>query len=372
MRTICFFTRRYDDILDIEIFEQKFHNQYFWVQYLDSKEFRVMWIFGSFNNSKKDHNLGQIHFIKDYKRTNPIIQKNSFYKQSKELLEREKVDVVICNGINDILSHYLLASKFDSNISILVQDHATVFKTKYTYASTFFKKMNGFIFNSEGLEKEWVESNLIAKEKIYYLPEGVSDFNALDKNIAREKTKMQGDPIFLWVGNLVNLKDPMNCLKAISEIVKVKKDLVLYMIYQKAPLQSEVDNFIQHNNLKNNVILLGAIKHEEIEAYFSSADYFISSSLKEGSGYAAIEAMACNVIPILSNIPSFRHFTQNGEVGGMFKKQQAKDIKKKVLDILDRDTESMRQELEIYYNANFSPKALAIKFSTCIQSVVHA
>jgi len=372
IKTICFFTRRYDDILDNKIFKQKFHSQYFWVKYLDSSQYRIMWIFGSSNDHKMDHSLGQIHFLKDYKRTNPIIQKFSFYKKSAELVEKEKVDVVICNGINDIFSHYLLARRIDSIAYTIVQDHATMFKTKYTFVSTFFKRINSYIFNSEGLEKEWVKSNLIAKENIFYLPEGVSEFKANDKNIARQLTKMKGDPIFLWVGNLVKLKDPMSCLEAISGLVKEKKDLRLYMIYQKAPLKSIVNNFIQKNNLENNIILLGSIKHKDIEPYFQSADYYISSSLKEGSGYAAIEAMACNVIPILSNIPSFKHFTKDGEVGGMFEQEKPQDIKKKVLELLAKDTESAKLKLEIYYHANFSPEALAQKFSSCIQTILHA
>ena len=40
--------------------------------------------------------------------------------------------------------------------------------------------------------------------------------------------------------------------------------------------------------------------------YYSAADVFISGSHYEGSGYALIEAMSAGLVPIVTDIPSFR------------------------------------------------------------------
>jgi len=371
IKTICFFTRRYDDLLKEDVFSKKFHNQYFWVKHLDSDKFNCIWIFGAAEDRQLNHELGKIYFVKDFKRTKLLLEKASLYKKSKNIIEKENVNLVICNGMNDISSHHLLSKKLGSNTPTILQDHASTYNFKYSLVSSFFKELDGFIFNSVGQEEEWVKAKLIDKEKVYFLPEGVSEFQAINKDTARAKTKLNGDPIFLWVGNLVDLKDPMTCLKGIKEVVKDKTSLRLYMIYQKDTLIDKVKSFIAENKLENNIILLGSVKHEEIESYFQSADFFISSSLKEGSGYAAIEAMACNTIPILSDIPSFKDFTNSGKVGRMFEKAKVEDLKTKILELLERDQLVLKNELQSHYQSNFSPSALANKFSDCIQSILH-
>ena len=373
IKTICFFTRRYDDLLHIDVFDQKFFNQYFWVKHLNKNKYKIIWIFGAQEERKVDHELGSIYFIPDNKRTKLQLQKKSFYKSTIIILEKEKGDVVLANGMNDIASHYYLfrqLSNKENATPIVVQDHATVYRKKYSLVSKFFKPIEGFIFNSPGQETEWINANLFNKSNVHFLPEGVSQFQATDKKSALQKTKLEGSPICLWVGNLVKLKDPFTSLKAIKEVVKVKPSLSLYMIYQKEDLKSEIENYIEINKLKDNVFLLGQIEHSDIEAYFQSADYFISSSIKEGSGYAAIEAMACNTIPILSDIPSFAHFTKNGEIGCMFKQGDHIDMKEKLLQLTSQKKDLIKQKVEKHYNTNFSPTALAQKFETCINTIL--
>jgi len=70
--------------------------------------------------------------------------------------------------------------------------------------------------------------------------------------------------------------------------------------------------------LKLKVKLLGEIAHHEIRNYYNSADYFVSGSHYEGSGYALSEALRCGCIPIVTDIPSFRMMTQNGKLGALW------------------------------------------------------
>ena len=60
---------------------------------------------------------------------------------------------------------------------------------------------------------------------------------------------------------------------------------------------------------------MGQVPHDQIEAYYHSADYFVLGSHYEGSGYALAEAMACGLPPIVTDIPSFRMMTGRGQVG---------------------------------------------------------
>ena len=46
--------------------------------------------------------------------------------------------------------------------------------------------------------------------------------------------------------------------------------------------------------------------------YYAAADVFISGSHHEGSGYALIEAMSAGLVPVVTDIPSFRAIAGNG------------------------------------------------------------
>jgi glycosyltransferase involved in cell wall biosynthesis len=54
------------------------------------------------------------------------------------------------------------------------------------------------------------------------------------------------------------------------------------------------------------ITLLGAKPHAELEAIYNGADYFVLGSHSESGGYSLLEAMACGVVPVVSDIPSFR------------------------------------------------------------------
>ena len=49
-----------------------------------------------------------------------------------------------------------------------------------------------------------------------------------------------------------------------------------------------------------------------------AADLFVLGSHQEGSGYSVIEALACGLPPIVTDIPSFRSLTGEGAVGALW------------------------------------------------------
>jgi glycosyltransferase involved in cell wall biosynthesis len=49
-----------------------------------------------------------------------------------------------------------------------------------------------------------------------------------------------------------------------------------------------------------------------------AADMFVLGSHREGSGYSLIEALACGLPPVVTDIPSFRALTGGGAVGRLW------------------------------------------------------
>jgi glycosyltransferase involved in cell wall biosynthesis len=128
---------------------------------------------------------------------------------------------------------------------------------------------------------------------------------------------LYGDPCILWVGHLSAGKDPLTVLDGIALAAEKLPGLKLWCVYGDAPLLPAVQRRIERDpQLSGRVHLLGRVAHARIELLMRAADVFVSGSRRESCGYALLEAMACGVTPVVTDIPSFRALT--GDVGHLW------------------------------------------------------
>jgi glycosyltransferase involved in cell wall biosynthesis len=151
-------------------------------------------------------------------------------------------------------------------------------------------------------------------------------FRRCDRERARRETEMSGDPVFLWGGRLEPVKDPMTALKGFEQIQTSWPEAQLYLHYLTEDLLPELRSYTDSRpHLAQRVHFRGRVPHDLMEPVFNSADVLLQSSrpahpggIVEYSGYVPLEAMACGVVPVLSDIPSFRTMTADGQFGVLF------------------------------------------------------
>ncbi len=82
--------------------------------------------------------------------------------------------------------------------------------------------VDAYFFSSLELGEAWVrKGNLSDANKIHEVMEVSSIFHPLDKEIARMKTGVNGEPVYLWVGRLDENKDPITRVKIIPAILRI-------------------------------------------------------------------------------------------------------------------------------------------------------
>jgi glycosyltransferase involved in cell wall biosynthesis len=169
-----------------------------------------------------------------------------------------------------------------------------------------------------------------------------------------------GENNFLWVGRLNGNKDPITVINAFEKYLAVNKPARLYMIYQTEELIEDIQMLIAGSEaLKNAVFLIGKIDNKELDYWYNGADFYISGSHSEGSGYALVEAMACGCIPVVTAIPSFKTITGDGEYGILFEPGNIEDLYKKLLGLEALDKEKYSRMVHAYAAKNLSYKAVA-------------
>src|SRR5262249_16443434 len=122
-------------------------------------------------------------------------------------------------------------------------------------------------------------------------------------------------------------------------------------------------------DLRDSVQLMGRLPHAAVEDFLNSADFLLLSSVHEGgSTYAVLEAMSCGVIPVLTDIQSFRAMTGEGKYGLLFPVGNDCAMADIVLAFDRRELESKAQQVHDYFKRALSFDAIAAIYEDVFRS----
>lgn len=290
-----------------------------------------------------------------------------------KLLSSLAPDVLHVQGlgfVHDVLSLAALAP----GIPIVLQDHAN--RPPRLWRRRLWRRglsvASGIAFSSLQQALPFTNAGLIHPQtKLYEIPESTSRFAPGDQAGARRATGLTGNPLLLWVGHLDSNKDPLTVLEGISKAVSAAlPELQAYFCYGSAPLLRAVRRRIGADPFLNGrVHLLGRVPHERVEQLMRAADCFVLGSHREGSGYSLIEALACGLPPIVTDIPSFRSLTGEGAAGMLWPCGQAQDLCAALTSIGTRPTAQTRRAVRAHFDAQLSSVALGRKLNSMYQDL---
>lgn len=274
-----------------------------------------------------------------------------------------KPDVVVIQSLNFPLQVILLRLLLGRHIKIIIQNHAERPATgiRKQLQKIADKGVDAYVFASYAMGIEWVAAgNLGSALKIHEAMEVSSVFYPMHSEVARKKTKVSGNPVFLWVGRLNYNKDPLNVVRAFLKFAKEEPNARLYMIYHTDELLADIKALLAANpEQAPAVVLLGLIPHEDLLYWLNSADFIISGSHYEGSGAAICEAMSCGCVPIVTDILSFRMITNNGDCGILYPPGNERALLEALNKTRQMDIRDKRNRSLAYFKANLSFEAIA-------------
>ena len=267
------------------------------------------------------------------------------------------------NGLLYPLQLRALRSSIPPNCSAVVQHHAdgpwrSLIRPLQRWG---LRAADGFFFAARDLASWWTEHGLISKRQlIFQVMEGSNNFRYIDRIAARARTRMAGDPVVLWVGRLIPLKDPLTVVEGFARVLRQLPQARLYMAYGAADMLPAVrERIAGSKTLLEAVTLLGRIEHSQLEDIYNSSDYFVLGSHHEGSGFALAEAMACGVVPVVTDIPSFRVMTDGGSFGGCWRPGSPEDFADKFLAVARQPLEQLSRKTHSFFQSQLSYKAIA-------------
>lgn len=152
--------------------------------------------------------------------------------------------------------------------------------------------------------------------KIWVVYNGINNFfkplSLDEKNKVRQKFS-KSLPYFVYVGAISPRKNISNLLKAFDVFKKNNPALNHNLVIAGAIAwgNNEVQNTLNNLEFKNKIIFTGRLSNNDLADVLASAEALVYIPLFEGFGIPLIEAMACEVPIICSNVTSLPEIAGN-------------------------------------------------------------
>lgn len=264
-------------------------------------------------------------------------------------------DVLHQHGLTHPLHARALTRTFPRT-PVLVQDHASRPPRRLRRVHRRgYRDVAAVAFTARAQATPFLDCGALPPDvPVLELLEASTRFTPGDPAEARARTGLHGSPCLLWLGHLDANKDPLTVLRAFAALAGRLPGATLWMAFRSAPLRADIDAFIAANALRDRVTLLGAVDHAHVERLLRAADFLVQGSAFEGSGYAVIEALACGVTPVVTDIPSFRRITRDGAAGALFPPGDADALARALARLAARDPATRRAEARAHFERHLS------------------
>jgi glycosyltransferase involved in cell wall biosynthesis len=198
-----------------------------------------------------------------------------------------------------------------------------------------FRRASRLLFTARSHAQPFVKAGMIADPgRVVEFLETSTIVRPQPRALARQQTQISGEPVFLWVGRLAAIKDPLTALQGFEQIVPTYPNARLYLYFVADELLPTLRAYVASRpGLAARVEFRGRAPFEQMAAIYSSADFLLQASQREVCGQAVLEALACGVIPVVTDIPSFRVLTDAGRYGVLFPLGDAAALARGVVSI---------------------------------------
>jgi glycosyltransferase involved in cell wall biosynthesis len=257
----------------------------------------------------------------------------AIYEPAWRAIERirgERPDLIHFHGMTLTWNLGLLLARLRPEIPVVLHYHGgdpARNPVAHAIQARSFRRASAFLFTTRSHGQPFVDDGLADPGRVVEIVETSTTFPMSPRVIARQKTGMTGDPVFVWTGRLDPIKDPLTALRGFAQIAASWQDAHLYLYYLTDPLLPTLTAFVaEQPQLVDRVHFRGRAPANAMEDIYNSADFLLQASRREVCGQAVLEAMASGVIPVVTDIPSFRAMTAGGSFGILFPEGDARAL----------------------------------------------
>lgn len=224
------------------------------------------------------------------------------------------------------------------------------FRSIVDYYIPLSKDLENYLINTIQIKKDKIVTicNGVDTEKFQHQKQIDLKLPGLAEGFIKDDTIVIGT-----VGRLEAVKDQPNLLEAFIELLKspkvIDKDIKLILVGDGS-LKDKLQQRVEAAELQNKVWLTGA--REDVPELMNLMALFVLPSLAEGISNTILEAMACGLPVIATNVGGNAELIMDGETGFVVPRADPAAIKEKCLqyiespELIQKHGDSARKRIE--------------------------
>ena len=177
------------------------------------------------------------------------------------------------------------------------------------------------VFSVSDSLKQFVVSLGANGDKIQVIGNGIDviKFQPIAKSTARAALSIsEGAMVLVSVGALVDRKGFHRVIDLLPELVSQYPNLIYLIIGGDSPegnIRIKLERQVEVLNLKKHVRFLGAYSSDQLKVPLSAANLFVLATANEGWANVFLEAMACGLPVITTDVGGNKEVIVNSELG---------------------------------------------------------
>jgi len=188
------------------------------------------------------------------------------------------------------------------------------------------------------------------EEKIVYFPWGVEldRFFPRDDRVALRRELNLPDGIVVicnrWLRPVYGIE---HLIKAVP-VVLAEAPSTTFVIGGDGELRPRVEGLVRELGIGDSVKMVGSIPHEKMPHYLQAADVYVSPSLSDSTSVALLEAMACGLTPVVTDVDANLEWVTDGANGLIVPRGDERALATALIKVIKEDSIRMKFGKESY------------------------
>lgn len=214
-----------------------------------------------------------------------------------------------------------------------------------TVARITTTKAHVIIVDAHCLRQIWLAMG-VPESKIKVIPFGVdlSTFNPkVEGSSVRKILRIEkADTAIISTRALDNNHYNIECLVRAIPLVVKRCPNAKFILKGAGPLKAYLQNLVQKLDVSDHVRFVGITPHHEVAQYLAAADIYVSTPFIDTTSVSLLEAMACKLPPITTDIAGNREWITDGENGLLYPPKDSTTLAEKIIQLIDNETARRR------------------------------
>ena len=136
----------------------------------------------------------------------------------------------------------------------------------------------------------------------------------LEREELRERLGVADKKVLIMARMFESVYDHETFIKSLPAVIEQHPDTHIFLC-GAGSLMPEAISHVQRLGLEQHITFTGLLTPGQLAPYFAASDLYVSTSKSDGSSLALMEAMACGLPAILTNVPANLEWVRAGEGG---------------------------------------------------------